>query len=149
MYVCSGGIAGLHALVKIKMPLRPSRPQTHTASHLQPQVIAEFLKLKKEHERVIADICKKMGAGMAQFIDKKVSTIEDYNLVRGRAVALELCTQSSQAVSSSYPLAYSTATTSPVLWESAWRSSSRQVAWRVPRSAATLAWQTGELGGAS
>lgn len=45
-------------------------------------IIEEFLKLKPTYQRVIIDICKRMGAGMAEFRDpeRKVDTIDDYNL---------------------------------------------------------------------
>ncbi|KAJ3325062.1 bifunctional farnesyl-diphosphate farnesyltransferase/squalene synthase [Blyttiomyces sp. JEL0837] len=44
-------------------------------------VIDEFLKLKESYQIVIADIAKRMGAGMAEFCEgKKVVTMEDYNL---------------------------------------------------------------------
>jgi farnesyl-diphosphate farnesyltransferase len=39
-----------------------------------------FLNLDTEYQLVIADICKKMGNGMADFIPKKVETVEEYNL---------------------------------------------------------------------
>ncbi|ORY04171.1 squalene synthase [Basidiobolus meristosporus CBS 931.73] len=43
-------------------------------------VIEEFLLLKEEYQLVIADITRRMGAGMADFCDKRVSTKDDYNL---------------------------------------------------------------------
>ncbi|KAJ3299859.1 bifunctional farnesyl-diphosphate farnesyltransferase/squalene synthase [Borealophlyctis nickersoniae] len=44
-------------------------------------VIDEFLGLKESYQKVIADICRRMGEGMADFVaGKKVVTIEDYNL---------------------------------------------------------------------
>ncbi|KAJ3047622.1 bifunctional farnesyl-diphosphate farnesyltransferase/squalene synthase [Rhizophlyctis rosea] len=44
-------------------------------------VIEEFLGLKEKYREVIADITKRMGAGMADFVSgKKVVTLDDYNL---------------------------------------------------------------------
>ncbi|EGD74484.1 farnesyl-diphosphate farnesyltransferase 1 [Salpingoeca rosetta] len=43
-------------------------------------VTQEFLALDKKFQVVIADICKRMGHGMAEFIDKTVETVDDYNL---------------------------------------------------------------------
>lgn len=51
-----------------------------------PLVTDVFLSLDTEYQRVIADICKKMGAGMADFVEKgekegdSVENIADYNL---------------------------------------------------------------------
>ncbi|XP_031383579.1 squalene synthase 1-like [Punica granatum] len=38
-----------------------------------------FLELDKSHQDVIKDITRRMGAGMAKFIDKEVETIDDLN----------------------------------------------------------------------
>ncbi|XP_061340587.1 squalene synthase 13-like [Gastrolobium bilobum] len=38
-----------------------------------------FLELGKNHQEVIEDITKRMGAGMAKFICKEVETVDDYN----------------------------------------------------------------------
>jgi hypothetical protein len=47
-------------------------------------VITEFLKLKPIYQEAIADICKQMGAGMAEFAEKDgctgTETKEEYNL---------------------------------------------------------------------
>ncbi|KAJ3350542.1 Farnesyl-diphosphate farnesyltransferase [Entophlyctis luteolus] len=44
-------------------------------------VIAEFLKLKEGYQKVIADIARRMGNGMADFCEgKKVKTMADYDL---------------------------------------------------------------------
>jgi farnesyl-diphosphate farnesyltransferase len=44
-------------------------------------VIDEFLKLNEGYQKVIADITKRMGHGMADFCEgKKVLTMDDYNL---------------------------------------------------------------------
>ncbi|PVU92285.1 hypothetical protein BB561_003941 [Smittium simulii] len=42
-------------------------------------VIDEFLKIDVVYQKVIADIAKQMGAGMAKYIKKRVNTVEDYN----------------------------------------------------------------------
>lgn len=44
------------------------------------RVIDTFITLKPAYQAVIADICKRMGAGMAEFLNKKVVTIADYEL---------------------------------------------------------------------
>jgi phytoene/squalene synthetase len=47
-------------------------------------VITEFLKLKPIYQEAIADICKQMGSGMAEFAEKDgatgTETKEEYNL---------------------------------------------------------------------
>lgn len=43
------------------------------------KVTQEFLKLDTKFQVVIADICRRMGKGMAEFIDKTVDTLSDYN----------------------------------------------------------------------
>lgn len=45
-----------------------------------PLVTDVFLSLDHEYQRVIEDICKKMGNGMADFIPKEVKTVEEYDL---------------------------------------------------------------------
>jgi farnesyl-diphosphate farnesyltransferase len=45
-----------------------------------PMVTKVFLTLDSEYQRVIADICKKMGNGMADFIPKTVETVDEYDL---------------------------------------------------------------------
>lgn len=44
------------------------------------KVIEEHMALKPEYQEVIADITKRMGAGMAEYITKKSETMADYNL---------------------------------------------------------------------
>ncbi|KAJ3286872.1 Farnesyl-diphosphate farnesyltransferase [Rhizoclosmatium sp. JEL0117] len=45
------------------------------------EVIDQFLRLGHEEQTVIADVIKRMGAGMAEFCDgKRVVTMADYNL---------------------------------------------------------------------
>ena len=44
-----------------------------------PKVTAVFLGLKKEYQDVIADITKRMGAGMSNFIKREVVTLEDWD----------------------------------------------------------------------
>ncbi|KAJ1920314.1 bifunctional farnesyl-diphosphate farnesyltransferase/squalene synthase [Mycoemilia scoparia] len=43
-------------------------------------VIHEFLNLKEKYQKIIADITKKMGEGMATFTTKDVETTKDYDL---------------------------------------------------------------------
>lgn len=45
-----------------------------------PKVVAVYLGLKPLYRAAIADITKRMGDGMADFIEKEVVTVEDYNL---------------------------------------------------------------------
>ncbi|KAJ2513338.1 bifunctional farnesyl-diphosphate farnesyltransferase/squalene synthase [Coemansia sp. RSA 2049] len=42
-------------------------------------VITEFLLLSAEYREVIADITKRMGAGMAKYTHTRVETLDDYN----------------------------------------------------------------------
>nr|XP_008120692.1 PREDICTED: squalene synthase [Anolis carolinensis] len=44
-----------------------------------PVISLEFRKLKKVYQDVIADICRKMGLGMAEFLEKKVESEEDWD----------------------------------------------------------------------
>lgn len=44
------------------------------------KVISEYLLLKPEFQDSIQDITQKMGYGMAEFVGKKMETLEDYNL---------------------------------------------------------------------
>ncbi|KAL6770753.1 SQS1 [Auxenochlorella protothecoides x Auxenochlorella symbiontica] len=45
-----------------------------------PVVCAAFQGLEPQYQEVITDICRRMGAGMAEFIVKEVETVEDYDL---------------------------------------------------------------------
>lgn len=44
------------------------------------KVIEVFLVLDVKYQNIITDICQKMGAGMADFVEAEISTLEDYNL---------------------------------------------------------------------
>ena len=44
------------------------------------KIIEVFLVLDEKYQKIITEICKKMGAGMADFVESKITTIEDYNL---------------------------------------------------------------------
>jgi farnesyl-diphosphate farnesyltransferase len=44
-----------------------------------PKVTAVFLSLKKEYRDVIADITKRMGRGMSNFIKREVVSLDDWN----------------------------------------------------------------------
>lgn len=44
------------------------------------RVIAAMKTLEPKHHEIITDICKRMGYGMAEFLEKKVVTVEDWNL---------------------------------------------------------------------
>ncbi|KAI3640342.1 hypothetical protein MIR68_001220 [Amoeboaphelidium protococcarum] len=43
-------------------------------------VIDQFSKLNPQYKSVIQDICKRMGFGMAQFANKRVQSVPDYDL---------------------------------------------------------------------
>lgn len=43
-------------------------------------VVKEFKSLKRPYQETIKDICHKMGVGMAEFCQRKVVTLADYNL---------------------------------------------------------------------
>ncbi|XP_066482496.1 squalene synthase-like [Tiliqua scincoides] len=44
-----------------------------------PTISGEFRKLEKVYQDVIADICHKMGHGMAEFLGKKVDSLKDWD----------------------------------------------------------------------
>jgi farnesyl-diphosphate farnesyltransferase len=44
------------------------------------KVIEAFLVLDEKYQKIITGICKKMGDGMADFVESKITSIEDYNL---------------------------------------------------------------------
>ncbi len=44
------------------------------------KVVATFLVLEVKYQEIITDICQKMGAGMADFVESEVSSLKDYNL---------------------------------------------------------------------
>lgn len=44
------------------------------------KLIAAFAGLKPAYQEIILDICRRMGAGMAEFLDREVNTIEDWEL---------------------------------------------------------------------
>ena len=44
------------------------------------KVIEAFLALDVKYQNIITDICQKMGAGMADFVEAEITTIEDYDL---------------------------------------------------------------------
>ena len=44
------------------------------------KVIDAFLVLDEKYQKIITEICKKMGDGMADFVESKITSIEDYNL---------------------------------------------------------------------
>jgi phytoene/squalene synthetase len=45
-----------------------------------PRVTRVYQSLSSGAQAVIADICKRMGAGMAEFIEKDVVSVDDYDL---------------------------------------------------------------------
>uniref|UniRef100_A0A8C1R7R3 Squalene synthase n=1 Tax=Cyprinus carpio TaxID=7962 RepID=A0A8C1R7R3_CYPCA len=44
-----------------------------------PQISVEFRNLGQEYQDVISDICHQMGVGMAEFLEKKVSSMEEWD----------------------------------------------------------------------
>lgn len=51
-------------------------PGTQAAATLHcTQVVDAFLKLEKPYQDAIAEVTQKMGAGMAEFIEKEVSAV--------------------------------------------------------------------------
>uniref|UniRef100_A0A8D0LCP8 Squalene synthase n=1 Tax=Sphenodon punctatus TaxID=8508 RepID=A0A8D0LCP8_SPHPU len=44
-----------------------------------PTISLEFRKLAKVYQEVIADICRKMGMGMAEFLEKKIGSQKDWD----------------------------------------------------------------------
>jgi len=44
------------------------------------KVIEVFLVLDEKYQNIITNICQKMGAGMADFVETEITTLEDYNL---------------------------------------------------------------------
>ncbi len=87
------------------------------ADLVRPQVVEAFLKLNKPYQNAIADVTKKMGAGMAEFIEKEA---------RGRRQN-PLCTRAfcsrHRYRSSRSTITTSTVTTWRALWASACRAS--------------------------
>jgi farnesyl-diphosphate farnesyltransferase len=45
-----------------------------------PRVTDVFLSLRPEYQTVIADITRRMGHGMAEFIEREVVTLKDWDL---------------------------------------------------------------------
>jgi len=41
----------------------------------------EFRNLAQEYRDVISDICHRMGVGMAEFLEKKVGSMKEWDLV--------------------------------------------------------------------
>ncbi|KAL2761608.1 squalene synthase isoform 3 [Daubentonia madagascariensis] len=51
-----------------------------------PTISLEFRNLAKKYQIVIADICRRMGIGMAEFLDKHVTSEQEWDKVWGRYV---------------------------------------------------------------
>jgi phytoene/squalene synthetase len=66
-----------------------------------PHVTRVYQTLPSGAQAVIADICNRMGAGMAEFIEKEVVSVDDYDLychyVAGMLRALNVETASAAA----------------------------------------------------
>lgn len=48
------------------------------------QISVEFRNLAQEYRDVISDICHRMGVGMAEFLEKKVGSMKEWDLVNGQ-----------------------------------------------------------------
>jgi farnesyl-diphosphate farnesyltransferase len=78
VYVCCCGV--WHATTQPNTDVGDGPDYRVLLAHFG-HVISVFKQIKPEYQTVIADITKKMGAGMAEFAEKKnVRTISDYNL---------------------------------------------------------------------
>jgi len=44
------------------------------------KVIQSFLAIDQKNQLIITDICRKVGAGMANFVKAEIESVEDYNL---------------------------------------------------------------------
>lgn len=44
------------------------------------KVIEAFLAIDQENQQIITEICRRMGAGMINFVEEEITTVEDYNL---------------------------------------------------------------------
>lgn len=45
------------------------------------QISLEFRSLAHEYREVISDICHRMGVGMAEFLEKKVGSMKEWDQV--------------------------------------------------------------------
>ncbi|CAL8394381.1 unnamed protein product [Arctogadus glacialis] len=45
-----------------------------------PRISLEFRKLGQQYREVISDICHRMGMGMAEFLEKKVGSMKEWDL---------------------------------------------------------------------
>lgn len=55
------------------------------------QISLEFRNLAQEYRDVISDICHHMGVGMAEFLEKKVGSMKDWDQVSVRLELPLLC----------------------------------------------------------
>lgn len=53
-----------------------------------PQISLEFRKLAQVYRDVISEICHRMGVGMAEFLEKKVGSMKEWDLVNNRLICL-------------------------------------------------------------
>jgi farnesyl-diphosphate farnesyltransferase len=44
------------------------------------KIVHVFLTINQENQLIITDICRKMGAGMAHFVENEIDTVKNYNL---------------------------------------------------------------------
>lgn len=47
------------------------------------QISLEFRNLAQDYRDVISEICHRMGVGMAEFLEKKVGSMKEWDLVNG------------------------------------------------------------------
>lgn len=55
------------------------------------QISLEFRNLAEKYQTVIADICQKMGCGMAEFVDKHVTSKQDWDKVSVSVNRVYIC----------------------------------------------------------
>lgn len=55
------------------------------------QISLEFRNLAEKYQTVIADICQKMGCGMAEFVDKHVTSKQDWDKVSVSVSRVYIC----------------------------------------------------------
>ncbi|XP_061610505.1 squalene synthase isoform X2 [Phyllopteryx taeniolatus] len=51
----------------------------HILVDTNPQISLEFRNLAQEYREVISDICRRMGVGMAEFLEKKVGSMKEWD----------------------------------------------------------------------
>lgn len=55
------------------------------------QISLEFRNLAREYRDVISDICHRMGVGMAEFLEKKVGSMKEWDQVSASIAFCYMC----------------------------------------------------------